>query len=156
MVKRASGRKTTAQQFPPVSVRTTTVLQFPPLSRHSECQLITTKNKVRLWHSSLRLCLYNVREVVPVYKMKTYRGCEGITPQQYIELSGQFHAPCAHWTGDWVPSAASLEAVAMTEFSTADGLGLHFLCCPTCGLCTIPAELSRKYLDYSTLIIIIK
>jgi hypothetical protein len=43
----------TALQFPPVSVQRATALQFPPVSRHSECQLITTKNKVRLWHSSL-------------------------------------------------------------------------------------------------------
>jgi hypothetical protein len=65
-----SVRTATVLEFPLVPVRTTTVLRFPPVSRHSECQLITTKNKLRLWHSSLRLCLYNVREVVPVYKMK--------------------------------------------------------------------------------------
>ena len=54
-----------------------------------------------------------------------------------------------------VRSAACMEAVVMTDSLTADGLGKHFLCCPTCGLFTIPAELSRKYLDYYTLIITI-
>jgi hypothetical protein len=98
MVKRASVRTTTVLQFPPVSVRTTTVLQFRPVSRHSECQFITTKNKVRLWHSSLGPCLYNVREVVPVYKLKACRGCVCIIPliEQYIEVNGPLHTPCAH------------------------------------------------------------
>jgi len=145
-----SVRTKTALQFPAVSARTITALQFPPVPRHNECQLITTKHKVRLWHSSLRLCSYNAREVVPVYKMKAYRGCGGIPPL-IPKISSTWR-----WVVTFTPPVPTEQETGCVpqpvwrlwlwqNSLTADGQ--HFLCCPTCGLFTKPAELSRKSLD---------